>query len=156
MNSTSCWALLKSLFVNNFQFTIGFHTLSVSMLDPPQPTRMFCRTSRRSSRPLRTTLHPKTSRPCPVLRLCLPRVTALRLKWVPRCEQYSLCRHLAHCASQPLFVTMKTLLFVGGYKPDKKIFALVSDDNATNRFCHIFSSEDQVMFPSSMTSFLIV
>ena len=33
---------------------------------------------------------------------------------------------------------MKGLAFVGGYKPDKSVFSVVTDDDAGVRTCHIF------------------
>ena len=45
---------------------------------------------------------------------------------------------------QPLVIQMKGLLFVGGFKNDKSIFAVVSDDRPNSRFVHVFRSADHV------------
>ena len=39
---------------------------------------------------------------------------------------------------QNVFAPMAGLLFVGGYKPDKSIFSVVTEDDTGVRTCHIF------------------
>ena len=51
---------------------------------------------------------------------------------------------LAFILAQPLVIAMKGLLFVGGFKGDKTLFAVVSDDRPNSRFCHVFRSNEQV------------
>ena len=39
---------------------------------------------------------------------------------------------------QKVFAPMKGLLFVGGYKPDKTVFAVVTEVDDGQRTCHMF------------------
>ena len=39
---------------------------------------------------------------------------------------------------------MKALLFIGGYKPDKTIFAIVSLEPSGTRAVHIYKSDSEV------------
>ena len=37
-----------------------------------------------------------------------------------------------------MFAPMKGLVFVGGYKPDKTVFSVVTEDEHKARTCHLY------------------
>ena len=47
---------------------------------------------------------------------------------------------------QKVFAPMKGLLFVGGYKPDKTVFAVVTEVDDGHRTCHMFKWNAPVCF----------
>ena len=51
---------------------------------------------------------------------------------------------------QSLFLPMKTLQYVGGYKQDLNIFALViEDETIKEKFCYLFRWKDPVCYHCS-------
>ena len=42
---------------------------------------------------------------------------------------------------------MRGLLFIGGYKADNTVFALITEDEKKDRTCHMFKWNAQVLFP---------
>ena len=51
--------------------------------------------------------------------------------------------------AQDLFISMRAMLFVGGLAKDKTVFALVHEDPAKVRSCHLFQTDGPVRHPAN-------
>ena len=45
---------------------------------------------------------------------------------------------------QDMFIAMKNIVFVGGYTPDKHVFAIVTKEDSGVQNCHLFLARDPV------------